>query len=70
MEREAASKHLFEELETKSKQVQFLENQVKELKQKLQVADATKSKEKVSQDPFFNALSGVFTLYTLVIKIH
>ncbi|KAL3502395.1 hypothetical protein ACH5RR_036844 [Cinchona calisaya] len=44
-EMEAPSKHVIEELEAKNKQVLFLETQVKELEQKLQLADA-KSKEK------------------------
>ena len=46
LETEAPPKHVIEELEAKSKQVQFLETQVKDLEQKLQLVDA-KSKEKV-----------------------
>ncbi|KAL6983190.1 hypothetical protein U1Q18_016583 [Sarracenia purpurea var. burkii] len=45
LEQEAALKHSFEELESKKKVVILLEKQVKELEQKLQLADI-KSKEK------------------------
>ena len=46
LEREAALKHSLEELESKNKAVLLREEQVKELEQKLQLAE-TKSKEKV-----------------------
>lgn len=46
LEKEAALKHLLEELETKNKQFQSLEIELKELEQKLKIAD-DKSKEKV-----------------------
>lgn len=46
LEQEAALKHSCEELEAKKKEVLLLENQVKDLEQKLQLADS-KSKEKV-----------------------
>ena len=52
LETEAPPKHVIEELEAKSKQVQFLETQVKDLEQKLQLGDA-KSKEKVGNFFFF-----------------
>ncbi|CBI34100.3 unnamed protein product, partial [Vitis vinifera] len=45
LEREAAAKHLLEELEAKKQELILKENQVKELEQKLQLAEA-KSKEK------------------------
>ncbi|KAK4437434.1 hypothetical protein Salat_0077300 [Sesamum alatum] len=45
LEQEAALKHSFEELDAKKKEVIVLENQVKDLEQRLQLADA-KSKEK------------------------
>lgn len=47
LEHEAAAKHLLEELEAKKQELILKENQVKELEQKLQLAEA-KSKEKVS----------------------
>lgn len=46
MEREAALKHSFGEVEAKNEVVAALEKQVKELEQKLQLAD-TKSQQKV-----------------------
>lgn len=45
LEREAALKRSFEELEAKNEVVAVLEKQVKELEQKLQLAD-TKSQQK------------------------
>lgn len=53
LEREAALKHPFEELEAKKKEVVLLENHVKDLEQRLQLADS-KSKEKVSFLPFID----------------
>lgn len=47
LERETATKHLLEEIEAKKQGLLLKENQVKELEQKLQLAEA-KSKEKVS----------------------
>ncbi|KAF8390899.1 hypothetical protein HHK36_023198 [Tetracentron sinense] len=49
LEQEAAVKHSFEELEAKSQQVLFLEKQVEELEQKMQLADL-KSKENDEED--------------------
>ena len=46
MDQEAAVKHSQEELEAKNKQIAILEMQVKDLKHKLQLADA-KLTEKV-----------------------
>lgn len=47
LEREAGLKHSVEELENKKNEVLLLENRVKDLEQRLQLADA-KLKEKVS----------------------
>jgi hypothetical protein len=47
LEREAALKHSLEELEAKNNGIMLLEKQVKELEQKLQLADA-KLSQKVS----------------------
>lgn len=40
LEREAARKHSSEELEAKNKEIMLLEKQIKELEQKLQLADS------------------------------
>lgn len=47
LEREAALEHSRGELEAKNKEIVLLEKQVKELEQKLQLADAKQSQEVV-----------------------
>lgn len=53
LEQDAALKHSLDEFEAKNKHVILLEKQVKELEQKLELADA-KLKEKVSPRPFLS----------------
>ena len=56
LEREAALKHSLEELEAKKKEALLLEKQVKELDDKLQLAEA-----KVKVSSYFNLLYSPFT---------
>ena len=55
LEREASLKHSLEELEAKNKEIALLDKQVKELEQKLQLAD-TKVTERVCLFLFPNSL--------------
>lgn len=54
LESEAAQKHSLEELEAKNQKIMLLEKGVKELEEKLQLADATLSKKVIFISPTFS----------------
>jgi hypothetical protein len=54
LESEAAQKHSLEELEAKNQKIMLLEKRVKELEEKLQLADATLSQEVIFISPTFS----------------